>query len=506
MLSSRVYCVPNPILRAVIVALSVFLFVICTFLGIGLRPDSVIYLGLWEEGRQQGPLYAQLIDIASIFGSDVEVVAWYVNLILLLITVNLLFSELVRNGVDQKMAALGVVVIIFLPQFMYVHATVLSEPLYFALFLGVLALVSRTMEGAGIWICVAAGVVAGLSVLTRFSGIPIIAAGGLSILVYGCQNFKRRLSLSVLFSFTASVIFLGWLLYDRAGGGEGVGRQIAFLGDPDWATFIRGLNTISAFFVPSAIAIPIRAFVFVLAMLSLLFLIYYALKLVDRESGNRTPAIARVAMMHVVTYAPFLILTLFMEFGLGIHSRYLVPVYIAACIALLTMFCRSSEVLNGDLGYRVAMVVMLALLASNVVRGSYSAYKLATKGNYFKTAEWLQSPTLLRVGALDPDVKIYSNGPDAIRLLLRRKAYFWPRLYDSRTGVEHPLHPFDKEMAQLAREVADGSAVVVGFDNVDWRAYLATEEQLVNELDLPLVNEESDGRIYGIDSNTKSDG
>ena len=488
-----------------VVGIAIVLFIAGTWQGIGLRPDSVVYLGLWNEGLAQAPLYTLLIDIGAATGLDVEQVAWTLNLVLLIATIVLLYSELMRNGVSAGLAFVGLVVIIFLPQYMYVHVTVFSEPLYILLFLSSMVLTARAIENQSYWLCALAGVLAGLSILTRFAGVPIIGGSGLAILLYGTAPFGRRLMQSVVFGGVASAIFVGWFLMNQLSGGSGVGRSFAFLGEPNWATFVRGMTTANAFFLPSALPMFLRYILFAGLIGTFLWLAFLVLKPHHSEREEKTPALARVAILYVLTYIPFLVLTLYIEYGLGVLSRYLVPSYMAGCMALLLLYGRTNSRNEHPIGNRLAIAVICLLLLANLARGGYQTYNLATEGNFYTAADWTESATLQRVSDIGPDVKIYTNGPDPIRVLLRRKAYFWPRYYDPRTGQEHPDHPFKPEMEKVAEEVAAGTAVVVGFDAITWREYLIEEDKLVENLGLTVIDTEDDGRIYGSES-TKAPG
>ena len=71
-----------------------------------------------------------------------------------------------------------------------------------------------------------------------------------------------------------------------------------------------------------------------------------------------------------------------------------------------------------------------------------------------------------------------------------------PMLVDSRTGRDRPHDPYRNQVERLRARLAEGNAYVIYVDGVDWRFYAAPERELVERLDLHLVGQLPDGRIY----------
>src|SRR6185295_11767470 len=91
-------------------------------------------------------------------------------------------------------------------------------------------------------------------------------------------------------------------------------------------------------------------------------------------------------------------------------------------------------------------------------------------GNYYASPRWFNSPTIAFVRALGPDVTIFTNAPDAIGYLAGRPAYWIPKKFDRRTGGSQM--PFAGKVAELKQTLATSKALVVYFNEIDFRFYL----------------------------------
>lgn len=500
---------PAPALLAILAGILVY--VLGTWRGIGLRPDSVIYLGFWDEGRQQAPLYTRMMDLGALGGADRMVVAWWLNLALLACNLVLVHAILARCSVRPLLSALALVALVLLPQFAYVHQTVLSEPVSILTLLATLALLAGALREGGMALVVAAGLMGAAAVLARFASAPLIGAGALALLFYAPGTWRERLLRAVVFAAIASVLFLGWMAWSRAAGGAGVDRELAFNGTPGREVFLGALDTLSAYVLPSFLpglvrraAVAGMAALLVLLMTVLLPLRRGAIGRVEAasEAGAATAlAFMRPAMLFVALYVPFVVLTLFIEHGLHVHARYVLPVYVILLMVTLVRFGRAgAEGSDWSMPARLLLAGLVAIVVLNGLRGTVATYQLMREGNFYTSDLWAKSPVIGAAGNLDPGLRIYSNAPVAIRLLARRPAEFWPRHYDYRTGKAFPGQPFDAELAQVVAEVRAGKAVLVAVDQADWRPYMASEWEIVAALGLQPASRRKDGRIYAAPS------
>lgn len=475
---------------------ALLIYVLGTWHGIGLRPDSVLYLGAWEERRQQAPLYGWLIDFGVGFGLHRLFAAWLVNAVLLVVNLAV-FMMLLR---EARVTTFGVLcataIVLLLPQFSYVHLTVLSEPIFILCLLASLLFTARYLETRRRHDLVLGALFAGAMVLARFAGVPIVGVGALAILLYGQGGLKARFLESVLFGLIGVGVFIGWLVLDQLFGGTGVGRKAALLGDPDFQTFARAYETYSTFFLPVVFPEIFRGLVLAGLSFGIIALGWVALR-PGSINDRSVPPIARLSAVFIACYLPFLLFTLFVEANLPVHDRYLLPIYVCSVLLVAALFARNAVTQSLQPFALVVLLGGLFLAGLNGVRTVKQVYVHVNEGNYYASQAWQHSPTLERLKTLDRDLKIYTNAPDAVRMLADREAEFWPMLFDRRTGMDDPQNPLKRQLSVASDEVQAGQAVIVSFKPIIWRFYLMKEAELVEKLGLIVLHRQNDGVIYG---------
>lgn len=489
----------------VVITGAMVLFALGTWHGIGMRPDSMAYLGLSPDRFQQGPTYTSLIDLLALLGIAPVRAASVLNILSLILNITLMFLILNDCRVRPPMICLAAAIMVLCPQFMYAHVTILSEPLTSNFLLATYFFMSRHLRSGHPIAFAMAACLAALCVLTRFALVPVIAACSLTLLIYGHGDLRRRFTSSILFGLIASAIIIAWYLYDQTSGGTGIGRQAAFLGDPDAETFRAALATLSAYVLPNSLPSFVTLTAVLVVVLLLGFLIATALPARTRHTDD-LPGLptARVVSIFLLLYLPFLVLALFIEANLTIHARYLLPVFISGLVLAFSLIAGQP---GTDALARLrpaALILAVALVGTYAVRTAAMTRTHMTDGNFYAAPIWQNSPTMAHLDNLRDGVAVYSNGYDVIRLIKGVEALKSPELFERRTGKPDPETSPEQEIAEVKKRVADKSAVVAILTGVDWRFYLVDEQRLVRDADLTLLYDEADGRIYGSRSSFKS--
>jgi hypothetical protein len=115
----------------------------------------------------------------------------------------------------------------------------------------------------------------------------------------------------------------------------------------------------------------------------------------------------------------------------------------------------------------------------------------------FNAKTWQESELIKTIRMLPPKVPIYSNGPDAIYMLTGKRTMNLPsriRATSSKTDYD-----FDKNLRKLNESLLHENGKVVYFNNVTWRSFLLTQDELNKLLPLRIFNKFSDGIIFEID-------
>lgn len=123
------------------------------------------------------------------------------------------------------------------------------------------------------------------------------------------------------------------------------------------------------------------------------------------------------------------------------------------------------------------------------------AAALRRDGMGYTAAVWRDSPTVAAIRRLPEPVGLYSEGWDAIRFLAERRAASLPWLV--LPGLGEPNPDYARQVEELCRRLEEGSAALIFFDQVDQRANLPTEAEVVGACGAPLLARLADGAIYG---------
>jgi hypothetical protein len=480
-----------------LVMLGTLLFALGTRWGIGIRPDSVVYLGLADTGTTQAPLYSLLIGVARSWGLPPMRAAWWLNLLLMLANVLLVWHLLKLATSSATSALLGALAVLVLPAFLYMHETALSDGLFLMLILLFMLAITYYVEGGRRTALYASGLAGALAMLTRFAGFPLLAVGFVAILLFRRASWRTRLLDGLFFLAFSLGLFVAWLVGDMLQGGKGTGREIAFLGNPTAETFVQGFNSLSAFLAPTMVAGPVRAFLLAFVAIALVVVtVSYARR--NRRQGETPPlaTLPYVAVLFILCYVSFLVFSVFVEANLPFQARYLVPIFVAS-VLVITVGMKGRAAPKSLARYaRAAGVLAMALIAANAARAAKQTWTLFHEGNFYAGPSWYTSPILQYVKTLDPRLAIYTNAPDAVTFLTGRASFWVPKKFDRRTGMDDPGQPFETQMAELGARLREGSAVVVHLDQVDFRFYLPGERELVGALDLEPLFRAEDGTVY----------
>ncbi len=270
--------------------------------------------------------------------------------------------------------------------------------------------------------------------------------------------------------------------------------------EPDLERWVSGLKTLSTLIVPSMVPAVIRYALLVLALgLCIWLMARYLGGVVRQWRGRRIVddiVVPLVFGLFALFYIGFMIVAVYMEANLPISTRYALPFYIALVIAVtlaagsLRFSSRGSVVTWSLLG------LSALVLLSNVVRTAHQSRDAYVNGIGFSSIHWDSSPILQAVKELPPNAKIYSNAPDALNFLTGRQTHYVPLRFERRTGMDNPLSPRSAQIANVAAALKQGDGYLIFADKVDWRFYLMSEDELRNALELRVIEEVEDGRIY----------
>ena len=201
--------------------------------GLGLSPDSVVYIGA-ARSLAQGhgfslpkdsitmapvvhypPLYPALLAVASFGGLDVIAAAKWLNV--LVFCANVFLAGMVGTRVtgDFRLAMISAGLVASAFPMALAHSMVWSEPLFVVgQSAALLFLLSYLREGARRSL-IAAAMATGLSILGRYAGVSLVISGTTAILWLGADRWKKKFLDSGIF-LAVSLLPIGlWAVRNR---------------------------------------------------------------------------------------------------------------------------------------------------------------------------------------------------------------------------------------------------------------------------------------------------
>jgi len=481
--------------------------------GIGVSPDSTIYIdtaqnllagnGFVARGAPMThypPLYPILLAVSGSFGSDILESARYLNALLFAANV-ILCSVAVWLATERSLCAAALTGLWVMVSYGIVqpHAMVLSEPPFMVFVL--IALVALTVfigKQRGHWLYLAS-VAIGLAMLTRYVGAAFVPVLFALPLLQGGERFFAKVRSAAVAGFIACVPLASWLLYNLSRAETATNRVLAF--HPPGVPFARTIIANTSYFLLPVWEIPLwfKAFLFAVALTAAVLAVLRLYKetfLSDEPVGVDT-ALPLVAVLFSAAYFAFLVVSISL-FDAGTAregQRIFFPVFLSMALASISVaWSQSREVGRSVLWWGFIGVVFVSVLA-NASRSVLFAADARKNGLGYNSVSWRNSSAIAAVKAFPESVDIYTNGHDVIPFLTGRKATMLPATYSG--GTAQASREYRERLRAVCEAVADSGAAIVYFDAIDWRDYLPTREDLEVRCPLPVLARFKDGIIYG---------
>ncbi len=484
---------------AIAAAIAFVLVLASTRHGIGILPDSTRYMGM-NDVPYDAPLYAWLLMLLSHAGIGMAAGAKLLGLVLSAANAALTWYLLARTTGRTFAAAIGTGLIVLSPQFVDLHSSALSEPLFLFFFLAIYIAFLNYLESERVAWLVIAALLTGLCSLVRFTAPPIGFALAATLLISRRHPWPRRLRDAAILSLIAGGLFAGWCVASQLTAGQSLGRELSFHGNMGAMQWMKSLEAMAAWLLPDQVSLAARVGILATVAIAGAYIVGRTSGMAiaqSRWSKVAEPLLPMALGLFFLAYVAFMVLATSIEANLSLTGRYAFPLYVSA--VLMISIAASMRFAPDDRVRRV--ITGLACLAIIVLCGHLIRTALRTKqdfqnGKGFAAPSWTGSPTLRHVAALPPQATIWSNAPDAVAYVTGHKAHWLPWRVMPRTGLPDPAHPYAAQVEQVRQSLRTHEGYLVFMRHVEWRPYLATETRLVSDLNLQLVANEPDGRVY----------
>ncbi|OGT27944.1 MAG: hypothetical protein A2Z17_00730 [Gammaproteobacteria bacterium RBG_16_66_13] len=378
-----------------------------------------------------------------------------------------------------------------------VYALALSESLFLVLLLVTFLLVSRSsLEARGLWLGLA-GICIALACLTRYTGVALLAAAVLAIVVPPNDPRARWRATAAL--TLPTIVFVGaWLTRNILVAGTATNR-VAVWHPVSFEATAAGIRNVAGWAMADGLLAARPAYPVLLDILAWGSLCALILWLALTRGGNRVTSPGRasghVLAWFVLVYTTFLLLSksLF-DASTPLDFRLFSPV-------ALTMMILTGTALRWlwDSGRLAARLVAASLagflLLTSIQDASATVERLEVDGQGFAALGWQHSPAVQAIRDLPEDRWLYSDRPTAIALLTDRTSYIAPSPVDPATGVARAA--YDDDLNNMRERILQGEAVLALFKEGEGTdpETLAWLRDLTEGM--PILAEFNDATLYG---------
>lgn len=332
---------------------------------------------------------------------------------------------------------LAVIILAVTPAMVIVHASVLSEPLFLALFAAFVWQLARPRVARGRTI--ALGVLAAAAALVRYAGVSLVGAvlidAWLGDAWLGSAATRERPSLAdrarrtaVALAIPVGALACWSLLKPRSG----EIRRFALYGDGFGATLTQGATTLAQWFAPGEDIVRAGAVLAVVVAVAFVALIVRDVRRVWAAAAAGAPhaasaqrlqralGIAKVCYLGVVIAS-----RLFADGEIPLDERILAPLFVLGALGVGAALVRWWFTAGRGLTLLTAGVTASWVIAS-AKQSDWWVNIYREEGGDLAAREWRMSPLVDYAAALPRGASIYSNWPSALWFHTQRAARALP--------------------------------------------------------------------------------
>jgi hypothetical protein len=517
--------------------LAILIVWLATRFGIGITPDSTVYIdaarnlldgrglialtgnGEYKPLTHYPPLYPAVLAMFTRAGLllaevSIETVARVVNSFLFGANV-LLVGFAIRDYVRDSywLPVLGALLTLTAPDIVGIHTFALTEGLFIFLSLSGLLSLSRYLQTKqGPWLVVSAVAIA-MALLTRYVGIALIFTGFFLLLIVNASTLRRRCFEALTFGLISCAPMALWVIRNTRLGSGASDRELVFH-PAGLRQIVAGFSTVSSWLLLGKVRTDLRIIFFVVEIAAASLFVYYLLRrrrslalvqknhLANTASGETlrprrgSSPLAIILLVFTVCDLGLLIFTAsFVDADTVLDARALVPVHVAAIVLVCGLAGKTFELFRERSAIQTTVLALaIVFVASYSLRGAIWFIQTRQDGQGYASRAWKESQTIARIRNLPAGVPIYSNGYDAIHYLTHRPAIYIPEKV--KHGTARVNENYEAEVESIGRALKERSGVLVYFNKFPERWFLPSEAELKQQLNVPSVQTYSDGSVY----------
>ncbi len=499
---------------------SIILLLATTKYGIGVSPDSTIYLDCARsisnfEGYQTfygtyyryAPFYPLVLSIFEFIGWDAMTGALIINMTSFILIIAI--GAKIMNKVSARALLIpGLLIMVTSRHLFNISIMAWTEPLFICLCMASILFLIQYLESGKMKYLLFTSILASLAVSTRYLGIVLIMTGCVTLLFHGRkgENQKRFFD-TVLFGVISSApvtVFLirnyietSTLLGDRPGSSSSILDNLYYT-----------LRSMTNWFIPQIASGPIEYIgigIFAIFLIAILVLVLRS----QFGSDERSKAIRPILYFFII-YVVYINLSAALVGFDNINDRFVSPIFIPFVIIMIhgmTIFINKGipgirslddgvkhvKKMKRRRGKILATGIILVAIVSFLTIGLVTTSLMSEGAGRYSTTEWQGSETIEELLTNNTELTVVSNDPWVINHLVGIDNV----LLSPRKTYQRSDQSTDDINILSEKLLENGPYLIVWFDEVD-RDYLYSIEELRGHFNITGLKYLNDGTIYQI--------
>jgi len=312
----------------------------------------------------------------------------------------------------------------------------LSEPLFLTVGFASLYLLGEFIKTNKHWLMFTSALLAGLALLTRYSGIAFLATGLFAILIWQKTDWRAKIKDLASYTLVACSPMLLWLAYSWIYFPGNVPGRYEWVSNiwqamsPFRLAFVAGLwEWLGLRLLFSTQEYRTQMFILALVFLALALGTIFALRVSTREKNAplSEPALFGASLWAMFTIASTMMLLLSFIFVMDpkpwLDERLYSPIQIGTVFTtiLFAYFCET-RLIRGAFRHIPSLAVIALLVVANTPATVTYAQQLHQRGAGYTSRAWKNSTVVPALQYIPPDKTIISNDPGAILFFAGRPA------------------------------------------------------------------------------------
>jgi hypothetical protein len=493
--------------------LAVLLILWITPYGSGVNPDSITYFGAAKSILSgQGylingipethfpPLYSFFLAAMNIAANNIVQAARILNAVLYGINLGLI-AMIVYLTTGRKFLTTMVAALFFLSsgRLLELHTSAWSEPLFITLALAGIIFLLFYVNKPKLSLLISSSIFLGFAFIARYVGIFFLPAVLIIVFFYGSgRSFKQKLLNTFIYLSLTCIPLLIFLVRNVLMEGSATDR-ILIIHPITVMQYLMDLGNLGRNFIaPISLGARVQLAFWGLVVVILIIQIYLLFKRRFRDISWRSidTLMPLACLLLIGFYLLFLYISItFLDASTPVDARLLSPILCITIVGVFSVMWTISKALKAPLVWWTFLLCAAFSILLKTPDAIRSAAAIQENGSGYTSKQWQNSATMEYVKVVPDTVKIFSNGPDVLSFLTEKEVSSLPDITFPVTRQANTQ--YDEQIDAMCKLITEKRALLVYFNQINWRWYFPTQKQLALTCNLPVLRSFDDGIVLG---------